>query len=246
MPPALRASVLMGRPPDPSLHPAADPTQIAPGHLLVVLPPLDTAEFAGLVHRLAVAAPWLPVCLVTDDADPRTAHARMPLLPDGVEFHPAVLHSVPHAALDGMTAFAAIARRPPPGPQALARWITIRLERPQDAPLLARALAAREPGESPADDRKIRRHLSRLSALQRHEWCRLAALATVPRPRFGVDAMAGAMGVKADGFRRWVRRLVGCRAGEFRYLPGWESVLELALRRVVPQRLGEMAGRESR
>lgn len=96
--------------------------------------------------------------------------------------------------------------------------------------------------EAPAADKRLRRALQTLGPLTRYHWRRVADLATCARPMGTVDATAADLGMRPQDYRRWVRRLLGVTRKEYEALPGWEPVLELALRRGV---LGLQESRDS-
>jgi hypothetical protein len=211
------------RPPGEILTPVLDWTLVPPGHLAILVIDGDPGTAARPLAALRARAPWLPSCV----ACPGHVIGRQSPWPQ----LPIIRHdpALPDAALV-RRAVTAIEGRPAPTVPELARWLADRLRRPAWLADLTLALGTAEPGECHATGRALRRRLGRMSPLARHEWRRLAMLAQVSRAGSGVDRLALRAGINVSYFRAWTRRLLGLSAAEYRHLPGWEPVLELALR----------------
>jgi hypothetical protein len=184
----------------------------------------------GLLGELQSAAPWVPGCVV--GPSPATLSRQTVVAGSRDHVHPRIVDAgrPPDAALARQAA-AAIVARLPPTPTDLARWISTRLHRPEWLADLAAAMTRPPQGEAHATGRALRRWLARIGPLARHEWRRLAMLAGQSRHAVGIDRLALQAGMNVDYFRGWTRRLLGLPATDYRHLPGWEPVLELALRR---------------
>ncbi len=212
------------RPPAPTPVPVLDWASVPPGHLAIVVIDGDPGAGASRLAGLRASAPWLPCCLACP------GHA-LPSRPDSLR-QPVVRHdpALTEAAL-ARRAIAAIEGRPAPTVPELARWLADRLRRPTWLADLTLALSHPDPTECHAAGRALRRRLGRMSPLARHEWRRLAMLARLPRIGAGIDHLALRAGINVGYFRAWTQRLLGLSAAQYRHLPGWEPVLELALRR---------------
>jgi hypothetical protein len=211
------------RPPAQTPVPVLDWASVPPSHLAMLVIDGDAGAAAGHLAALRARAPWLPCCVVC----PGHVPGRRPHWPQ----HPVIRHdpALSDAAL-ARRAIAAIEGRPAPTVPELARWLADRLRRPTWLADLTLALSAPEPVECHAAGRALRRRLGGMSPLARHEWRRLAMLARLPRQGSGVDGLALRAGMNVGYFRAWTRRLLGLSAAKYRHLPGWEPVLELALR----------------
>lgn len=230
MPTLPTTHVLIGHPDNSTLDLLDDPARTTPGQFAVLAAPEAAARLRETLTTLVTLAPWLPLCLMVN-------HRTVPVLqalktfPLPEHFHPAILHYPALSSLQPHLVLQSIHGRPTPPIADLANWIAARRGAPKLRPLLEAAMAPRPADESETTDRQLRRQLAQRTPLARREWRRLTRLALLPRPRRGtVEASAGAFGTGIDSYRTWIRRLLGVSRQQYETLPGWEPVLELALR----------------
>lgn len=229
MPPPL----LVGSAAAATLAPLEDPHPAPVGGFLVVDLRSEDLLRKELLPQIFDAAPWAPVVILAPAHHRLLQEPRSILLPHYPHVQP-IVTSPTFWPTTSTWALATLHARPAPPITTLAAWIARRLDaRPLEAALPG-ALLPRPADEAPAADKRLRRALRALGPLTRYQWRRIADLATCARPMGTVDATAADLGMRPHDYRRWVRRLLGVSRKEYEALPGWEPVLELAMRRAVP------------
>lgn len=235
---AVPPQLLVGSAGAPTLAPVADPQRAPVGGFLVVDLRSEDRLRDDLLRPIFDAAPWAPVIILVP-VHHRLIQRPCPiLLTQSPHVQPVVTPPPPHCTTTSTWALATLHARPAPPITTLAAWIARRLDASPLESVLADALLPRPVDEAPAADKRLRRVLRTLGPLTRYQWRRLGDLATCARPMGTVDATAADLRMRPHDYRRWVRRLLGVARKEYEALPGWEPVLELALRRASPQSVG--------
>lgn len=197
-------------------------------------------DLAVLVAGLADAAntaPWCPGCLVARGSDELTLLARAlePIPGSFTTLDPAADTLSPEAVL------IRVHERPPPDAETLARYVSRRLELPGVCPDLAACF--REPGWEEGTDiirgqspRTLARKVAALGCLKPSGWRNLARLIRLKLAWEGIDGvsldgLAAGAGYDVRTVRRWLRRAGVGRLRGLLGTPGWEWLLESALRK---------------
>lgn len=117
----------------------------------------------------------------------------------------------------------------------MARWLAWRFDAPWILPrtflLLERAWHLAP--HSPPSTRAVRAACQRWLQCSYSDLCTVATLARLPRPQSRVKDLPALLGRSLDRLRDRVRRLLGMRLSDYNARPGWEWVLEAAIRRRV-------------
>lgn len=194
-----------------------------------------TPTAIGYLDALTEKVPWAPLILAIPVGADHGLTEVVQSFTRREHVQPVVVPTLAATPLRPEAARAALQTRPRPDTSRLAAWISRRLDSPSLQGIIAQAMVRRPAEEPLAHDRRLRRVLGRLSPMTRYEWRRLADLASCQRPMGTVDATAAELGMRPHDYRRWVKRLLGVPRAHYEALPGWEPVLELALRRAFPR-----------
>lgn len=216
------------------LEPATE--RIAPAGPAPALGALIIADLAPGIPALAEAlarlraAPWCPLVLLIPDR--RIAGETL------TTFEPvpgifATLYAADRPALPlGQRALAAVRRRPVPQPAIIAAWLERRLGRGGVASTLTACFHC-EAGVQPP--RTLTRRLQQLGPFEVRDWRGLARLTRLLagsvhwRPG-SLESTALEAGVDPRTLRRWLRLATALPWAEVTRRPGWEWILESALR----------------
>lgn len=186
--------------------------------------------------RISDVEPWIPRIVAADRRLIQAMYRHAPAIARRIPAH------VTLVALDAMapqpppdTVHALLrARRLPVFPD-VARWLAWRFDAPWILPrtfdLLARAwdLAPHPPPST----RAVRSACRRWLQCSYSDLCTVSALARLPRPQTRVKDLPELFGKSLDRLRERVRHLLGLRLSDYNARPGWEWVLEAAIRRRV-------------
>lgn len=197
------------------------------------------ADVFGLADARAfhAAAPWCPICLVSELDGPADWAIRQAFEPRPGLF--ALLRSgMDDVCQDPDLARHAVLARRPCGPEEVAGYIRMRTGRSDLSATLEACFAAARSGvaDSRAPHRStMSRHLSAFQPLKAHDWTAIGGLAqswcrrawSVPS---SVESVAGEIGMDPRTLRSRVRRYCGCSFREARARVGWEWIVEAALR----------------
>lgn len=187
---------------------------------------------AADAHR---RAPWAPVCLV---GDPRSiaAISLEPHLPAWavVARAPWVASHEDPAALPERVLLA-VRQRPAPTAAQLSAYIISRTDRSDLHLALAAALDS-DPAASGHHRTTIWRHLSAFGELTARNWAAIARLTAILRragefPGRTRERLAREFGVDPRTMDSWLEQYVGLPLAEAGARPGWEWIVESALRR---------------
>lgn len=202
-----------------------------PGAVAVASPSPDPAGVSALLARLAREAPWIPLAVCTSRAARTGLEARLSAPSQSSGLVPAFI--VPATGTHPLIAeiLHAVANRPPPSVLDLATWLARRIGRSDLFPILHLAMNPTRRSRDPAEDRSLRRLLAREGLPTPLCLTRLALLARVNRLGRPLGAVAADLGLATRQVRAWLARLAGCEADRWLALPGWEWVLEEAVRR---------------
>lgn len=187
----------------------------------------------SLAHALRAqrAASWCPLCLVVDGSiapgelscfEPWPGAFGFTVSPSGSGWPapPAIVH--------------AIRSRRRPEPSYLAAYVTLRTGSAAQGALLSTQLADYDKTARPSP-RTVARRCMELGLLLPHEWSRLGELVgwILASSDCGgsVERKAARAGVDQRTLRRWLERLPGVSIAHASATPGWEWILEMALRR---------------
>lgn len=207
------------------------PDAPSPGTVLV-------ADLAAGIPALAEAvlaqraAPWCPlVTLMGDHGFPPSVLAAFEPLPGSF----APLYPSDFRTLDlPLRVEAAVHRRPAPESGIVARWIEQRLGRPGAGAILACCVAPRpRVGRS---GRTLTRRVRELGPLAVRDWRGLTRLVRITaaagsRPVQSLETTAWDTGVDPRTLQRWLQLATDLPWIEVVRRPGWEWLLESALRR---------------
>jgi len=181
--------------------------------------------------RAQGTAAWCPVCLVVDGGiapdelycfEPWPSSFALAVSPPGSGWPPAevILRTV--------------RARPRPEAPDLAAYVAFRTGAPTLEALLKVQFVAPE-ARSQRSPRTVARHLTELGALLPHEWSRLGDLVGWLLRSWecggSIERKAAHTGIDQRTLRRWLDRLLGVSPTVAAERPGWEWILELALRR---------------
>lgn len=196
------------------------------------------ADLADGIPALAQAvtmqrgAPWCP--LVTCLPDRRVSSVTLAAFePVAGAFAP--LYTTDYAWLPlPRRAADAVRRRPPPPPTAIAQWVELRLHRPGTASTLGACFG--DGGDDLRPPRTLTRRVCALGPLEVRDWRGLARLAHIhttagPLERASLEVAAYDAEVDPRTLRRWLRLATDMSWSEATERPGWEWLVEMALRR---------------
>jgi hypothetical protein len=220
---------------------ASGPDAPAPGTVLV-------ADLATGIPALAEAvlaqraAPWCPlVTLMGDHGFPPSVLAAFEPLPGSF----APLYPSDFRTLDlPQRVVAAVHRRSTPEPAIVVRWIEQRLGRPGAGAILACCVAPRpHVGRS---GRTLTRRVRELGPLAVRDWRGLTRLVQITAaagsgPMQSLETTAWDRGVDPRTLQRWLQLATDLPWTEVVRRPGWEWLLESALRRGGNQPLAQPA-----
>ena len=212
---------------------ALQPWPATPAPIGAVLVADVRAGIAPLAQALRAqrSAAWCPVCLVVDGG----------IAPDELYcFEPwpssfALAVSPPDSGWPPAEVILRTVRaRPRPEPADLAAYVAFRTGAPElEALLKARFVAP--VARSHRSPRTVARHLTGLGSLLPHEWSRLGELVGWLLGSWecggSIERKAAHAGIDQRTLRRWLDRLLGVSPSLAAERPGWEWILELALRR---------------
>lgn len=208
-------------------------TRHSPPPGTVALAPIspDPADLAALMQRIARDAPWVPLAVCTTRAGRVGLERTLSATIHVTGLVPALV--VPATGTHPLIAEikSAVSDRPRPSLHDLAAWLARRLGRPDLLPVLQQAMSPTRRPRDPAEDRALRRRLARENLPGPLCLNRLAMLARVSRLGRPLGEVAAEIGSTNRQIRAWLARLAGCDAGRWLDLPGWEWVLEEAVRR---------------
>jgi len=210
--------------------------RIDPARPVPALGALLIADLAPGIPALAEAvvslraAPWCPLVLLVPDhrVSGRTLAAFEPV--PGIF---ATLYSADRPALPlGQRCLAAVRRRPVPQRTALASWIEGRLRRTGVGSTLTACFHCAAGIQPP---RTLTRRLQALGRFEVRDWRGLARLAqllgaTGHWPPASLETTALLAGIDPRTLRRWLRLATDLSWAEATHRPGWEWILESALR----------------
>jgi hypothetical protein len=181
--------------------------------------------------RAQRTVPWCPVCLVIDGSIPAKELCCFEPWPDSFAF--ALSAGAPFwPAPESIVR--AIRARSRPEASHLAGYVAHRTRVPKLETLLKSYLFA--PGAGPQrSPRTVARHCTELGTLLPHEWSRLSQLVGWILESWecggSFEHKAAHAGIDQRTMRRWLNRLLGISLAEATEIPGWEWILESALRR---------------
>lgn len=216
------------------MEPATE--RIAPAGRFAAIGALLIADLVQGIPALAEAviglraSPWCPLVLLLPDR--RIAGQTL------AAFEPvpgifATLYAADRPGLPlGQRSQAAVRRRPVPQPTALASWIERRLGQPGVASTLTACFHC-EAGAQPP--RTLTRRLQELGSFEVRDWRGLAQLARLLAarghwPPASLESTAFEAGIDPRTLRRWLRLATELSWPEATRRPGWEWILESALR----------------
>ncbi len=189
------------------------------------IPPLAQAL------RAQRSAPWCPVCLLIDGTIPADELCFFEPWPGSFAFAGSAGESVWPAA---ESILRAVRARPRPEGSNLVAYVAHRTGVRKLETLLQAQLFV--PGSKPLrSPRTVARHCTELGSLLPHEWSRLSELVgwILGSWEWGgsLERKAAHAGIDQRTMRRWLIRLLGVSLAEATETPGWEWILESALRR---------------
>jgi hypothetical protein len=202
-----------------------------PGAIAVTSNPPDPAALAEALARIAREAPWVPLAVCTSRAARAGLEVTLSAMSQATGMVPALV--VPAAGTHPLIAeiLAAVSNRPTPSLPDLAHWVARRLGRPDLLPALHQAICRTRQSPDPAEDRALRRRLAREGLPNPLCLNRIAMLARARRLGRPLAVVAAELGYAPRQMRNWLARLAGCDTERWLELPGWEWVLEEAVRR---------------
>jgi hypothetical protein len=226
-----------------------NPPYLTPHSACRLLPALGAVLLADLqdgIPALAEAlrghcrAPWCPLILLV--SDPRMTREVFSTFEPWAGCFGTLSLWEPSTTPTVARVLQAVRRRPLPVPGAIAAYIERRLHPAAGGSQVIRACVdgVGTAAEGLAAGNHARRTLSRrvraLGTFEVREWRGLArlvrVLATAGRqPLSSLEAAAWNAGADPRSLRRWIAHFTGLDWGELRSRPGWEWVVELALRR---------------
>lgn len=187
--------------------------------------PVAIVEARGLQMRV----PWAPVCLC---AHSFSEHERFISALEST--HAAFARVICEGSAPTRSVLRSVSLRPGPSPSALASYITLRCRRPDLASTLRGIFDTRT--VEPVHRTTVWRRLVGFGKLRPHDWSAIGRYVEAhsrgwSTGRRAVERVAHAQRLEARALRRWARRYFGLSAPETLKVPGWEWLVEIALRR---------------
>ncbi len=176
------------------------------------------------------ASPWCPLVLLVSD---RRIAAQSLAAFEAVPGIFAVLYAADRPALPlGQRSLAAVRRRPVPTRTAIALWIGQRLGRPDVAGTVTACFHCAADSQPP---RTLTRRLQELGCFEVRDWRGLARLAQLLAargywPPASLESTALEAEIDPRTLRRWLRLATDLPWPDACRRPGWEWILESALR----------------
>lgn len=181
--------------------------------------------------RAQRTAPWCPVCLVIDGSLSAEELCCFEPWPNSFAFALSAGGSGWPAPESIMRAIRA---RPRPNGSHIARYVAHRSGVPKLETLLKSHLFTPDAGPH-RSPRTVARYCTELGTLLPHEWSRLRELVGWILESWECGGSfqhnAAHAGIDQRTMRRWLNRLLGISLAEATEIPGWEWILEAALRR---------------
>ena len=175
---------------------------------------------------LSAVPPWLPAVITSsravshliNDAVTTANHA---FTRQSVILSPSQELPLPISAVE------ALSNRNPPSPSLIARWLALRLGQPDIESLIATIFNR----DGKVSERTLRWRCQRKLHCHPSDLRRLVVLATLPRPTANVDQLAAISESSPQRMRERLRRGLGVTLAFYNRTPGWEWVLEAAIRK---------------
>lgn len=216
------------------LEPAAE--RITPAGQVPAIGALLIADLATGIPALAEAvvslraSPWCPLVLVVPDRR-IAAEALAAFEPAPGIF--ATLYATDRPALPlGQRSLTAVRRRPVPNRATIARWVEQRLGRSGVAGTLTACFHCTSDSQPP---RTLTRRVQELGCFEVRDWRGLARLAQLLAargywPPASLESTALEASIDPRTLRRWLRLATDLPWHDATRRPGWEWILESALR----------------
>lgn len=220
-------TILQMEPATERITPAGPPPAI--GALLIADLSAGIPALAEAVISLR-AAPWCPLVLLVPD---RRIAAQSLAAFEPVPGILATLYATDRPGLPlAQRSLAAVRRRPVPNRATIARWIEQRLGRTGVAGTLTACLHCTADSQPP---RTLTRRVQELGCFEVRDWRGLARLAQLFAargywPPASLESTALEASIDPRTLRRWLRLATDLPWPEATRRPGWEWVLESALR----------------
>lgn len=186
---------------------------------------------AAIVEALGLQlqAPWAPVCLC---AHSFSEHERF--IGAFEPTHAPFARVICDSSAPTPNVLRGVSLRPGPNPSALADYIAMRCRRPDLASTLRGIFDSAS--VEPIHRTTVWRRLMGFGKLRPHDWSAIGRYVVAHNRgwstgRRTVEHVAHAHGIEPRSLRRWAPRYFGCPAPDTLKVPGWEWLVELALRR---------------
>ncbi len=178
--------------------------------------------------------PWCPLCLLNGDILEEDQAVAFAALQSSL----ARVNTIPGSGFDPERILLAVRKRPPPSPESLARYVAIRTRKRECfVPLvdaMSGTLSEHVAPERPA--RTLSRKIGHLGQLSVRNWAGIAkAIRIITTHRAtrhdSLERLALENAVHPRSLRGWLRLCTELTFSSIKIMPGWEWLLESALRK---------------
>jgi len=223
-------------PPYRVLAPFESPERVPSGSIALISGMSELGEFQEVVAETVRLLPWVALAASVRRHE-STGYYELAAQSLRASTGISIALVVPVAGMPAAPAgvLEAVARRRAIPGEQLGRWTAARLGRPDLVLTLGGAMGSGLPLVYPSSPRAMRRQLEANGLPPVADWKRLGDLAREDRRAWAGRGVGGQPRERIEQVTRDLRELAGIALRTWRERPGWEWVVERALRRWVPR-----------
>ncbi len=223
-------------PPYRTLAPFVSPDQVPSGSIALISGMSELGEFQEMVAETVRLLPWVALSATVRRQESTGYYelaAQSMRASSGISV--ALVIQVPGLPPTPAEVLEAVARRRALSGEQLGRWTANRLGRPDLVPALGGAMGSGLPLVYPVSPHRVRRELEANGLPPVALWRRLGELAREERREWAGQALRRQPRERVDLVTRGLKETAGVSFRTWRQRPGWEWLVERALRRWVPR-----------